>query len=343
MRIAIVNHAPMVVEALRRALSHAPEHAVAWVARNGLDAVEQCARDRPDLILMELAMPKMGGVEATRRIMAETPCAIVVVTENVDEQAGAVFAALSAGALDAVNAPALGGVGASADVRALLAKVATVDRLLGRPGRQRTAPEARSTRTLRHPGEQRLVVMGASAGGPAAVAKILSGLRTDFPAAVAVVQHVDAEFAEGLARWLARQSRLPVRLACEGDEPEPGVVLLAGRAMHLVLNAAGRWSYQRAPLHCTHRPSVDVFFQSVSRHWKGRAVGVLLTGMGRDGAAGLRLLRERGHPTIAQDHASSAVYGMPKAAVELDAATEILALDKIAARLTNMVTHKPGL
>lgn len=342
MRIAIVNHMPLSVEALRRALVHAPEHSVAWVARNGLEAVEKCARDRPDLILMELALPKMGGVEATRRIMAQKPCAIVVVTNSVNEQAGAVFEAMSAGALDAVNTPALGGVGVNADARALLAKVATIDRLLGRPGRTRAGGDLRSSRPLTHPGKRWLMVMGASAGGPAAVAKILSGLRADFPAAVAVVQHVDAEFAEGLARWLGHQSRLPVRVAQDGDEPEPGVVLLAGRAMHLVLNAAGRWAYQRAPLQCTHRPSVDVFFQSVSRHWKGRAVGVLLTGMGRDGAAGLRLLRERGHPTIAQDRITSAVYGMPKAAVELGAATEILALDKIAARLTNMVAPKPG-
>ncbi|MDW8307884.1 MAG: chemotaxis response regulator protein-glutamate methylesterase [Verrucomicrobiales bacterium] len=342
MRIAIVNDAVMAVEALRRALAHAPEHRIAWIAHSGVEAVEKCARDRPDLILMDLFMPRMGGVEATRRIMAQSPCAIVVVTGSVQDQAGAVFEAMGAGALDAVNTPALGGSGQHADVRALLAKVATIDRLLGRPGRERGAADGRSIPLPRQSAEQRLVVMGASAGGPAAIAKILSGLRPDFPAAVAVVQHVDAVFAEGLAQWLAQQSRLPVRLAREGDPPEPGVVLLAGRAMHLVLNAAGRWSYQRAPLHCTHRPSVDVFFQSVSRHWKGRAVGVLLTGMGRDGAAGLRLLRERGHATIAQDRASCAVYGMPKAAVELDAATEILALDKIAARLTNIFTRKPG-
>jgi chemotaxis response regulator CheB len=217
-----------------------------------------------------------------------------------------------------------------------------MDRLLGRPGREAKRLEARPVRFNRPPQGGWLVAVGASAGGPAALAKILSGLRADFPAAVAVVQHVDEAFAEGLARWLAQQSRLPVRVAREGDKPLPGVVLLAGRGLHLVLSPTGRWSYHRAPLNNGHRPSVDVFFQSVSRHWKGPAVGVLLTGMGRDGAAGLRLLRQRGHATIAQDRASSAVYGMPKAAVELDAASEILALDKIAARLTNIVSRKPG-
>jgi len=341
-RIAIVNDAAIAAEALRRALLHAPEHSVAWIARNGVEALERCARDRPDLILMDLFMPRMGGVEATRRIMAQFPCAIVVVTGSVHDQAGAVFEALSAGALDAVNTPGLAGLNRTPDVQALLQKVATIDRLLGRPGRKPSPVGARVLRRRDAPAVPRLVVMGASAGGPAALAKILSGLRPDFPAAIAVVQHVDAEFAAGLAQWLAHQSRLPVRLALEGDVPEPGVVLLAGRPLHLVLNAAGRWSYQRAPFPCTHRPSVDVFFESVSRHWKGRAVGVLLTGMGRDGAAGLRRLRECGHLTLVQDQRSSAVYGMPKAAVELDAASEILALDKIAARLTNMVVRKPG-
>ena len=184
------------------------------------------------------------------------------------------------------------------------------------------------------------MVIGASAGGPAALAKVLSELPADFPAAVAIVQHVDVQFAPGLANWLAGHTPLHVRLAEEGDRPQAGAVLLAGRESHLVLTTSMRWGYVRASVDCVHRPSVDALFESVSQHWKGRAVGVLLTGMGRDGAVGLQMLRGHGHYTIAQDRATSAVYGMPKAAAELNAAMEILALDKIGARLTNIVVGK---
>ncbi len=323
-------------------MEYAPEHSIVWIAHDGSEAIEHCARDRPDLILMDALATGMNGPEAIRRILARWPCAIVALADDVHARAGRVFEAMSAGALDVIRIPSPSSNGRSADVKAMLGKVETVDRLLGRPGRERRRAAMRRVPDEAPKPERFLVVMGASAGGPAALARILSGLGADFPAAVAVVQHVDASFAEALARWLGRQSALAVRLARDGEEPQPGVVLLAGRASHLVLTAAERWSYQPTPLHCAHQPSVDVFFRSVSRHWKGRAVGVLLSGMGRDGAAGLRVLREAGHLTIAQDRASSAVYGMPRAARELDAASEILALDRIAPRLTNIVMHKAG-
>ncbi|MCU0783491.1 MAG: chemotaxis response regulator protein-glutamate methylesterase [Verrucomicrobia bacterium] len=340
MRIAIVNDMMLAVEALRRVLLDAEGHQLAWIARNGAEAVKLCARDRPDLILMDLIMPEMNGVEATRRIMAQTPCAIVVVTANVNDHAAKVFEAMGAGALDAVNTPALGALSHRDDTKALLAKIETIRRLIGpvsaRKSVAASAPGARPA-DFKH---DRLVAIGASAGGPAALAKILADLPADFPAAVAIVQHVDVQFARGLADWLGGQTSLQVRLAEEGDHPEAGIVLLAGREFHLVLTPSSRWGYMRASVDCAHRPSVDVFFESVSQHWKGMAIGVLLTGMGRDGAAGLQLLRKHGHHTIAQDQATSAVYGMPKAAAELHAATEILALDKIGPRLTNMVAGK---
>src|SRR5207253_3072776 len=160
------------------------------------------------------------------------------------------------------------------------------------------------------------------------------------PAAIIVVQHVDQQFAKGLAEWLAGQTSLPVRLAQSGDRPLPGTVLLAGTDNHLVFDESQRLAYTRMPVDSSYRPSVDVFFKSVADHWRGEVVALLLTGMGRDGAEGLRVLRDEGHHTIAQDRASSAVYGMPKAAAELNAAAEILPLDKIGARLTNIVAQK---
>jgi chemotaxis response regulator CheB len=185
-----------------------------------------------------------------------------------------------------------------------------------------------------------VVCVGASAGGPAALAKLLAGLPGDFPAAVVMVQHVDAQFSAGLANWLAGYSSLPVRLVEEGDRPKAGTVWLAGSEHHLVFAGPHRLGYARAERAAAYRPSVDVFFKSAAEHCLGVAVGVLLTGMGRDGAEGLLAMRRRGFLTIAQDEASSAVFGMPKAAIELKAATEILALDKIARRLVNVFAGK---
>ena len=163
--------------------------------------------------------------------------------------------------------------------------------------------------------------------------EILGGLPKDFPAAIVIVQHVDAQFTQGLADWLAQHSRLPVRLVCEGDAPVAGAVLIANTADHLVFLNAKTLGYTAEPVEAVYRPSVDVFFQSVAKHWPGKVTGVLLTGMGRDGAKGLKALRDEGHHTIAQDRATSVVYGMPKAAAALEAAVEILPLPQIGAAL----------
>lgn len=340
MRIAIVNDMLLAVEAIRRLLTRPGGHEIAWVARDGEEAVACCARDRPDLILMDLIMPRMDGIEATRQIMARTPCAIVVVTASVNDHAAKVFEAMGAGALDAVNTPIVELTTSPEGQNALLAKVETIRRLLAPDPWEKSAVERRASRVERQfrSRPQNLIALGASAGGPGALARVLSGLPVDFPAAVVIVQHVDAQFAGGLADWLGTDSKLPVRLAQEGDVPRAGTVLLAGRDHDLVLDGAGRLGYAPAAEGSAYRPSVDVFFKSVAEHWSGAAVGVLLTGMGRDGAQGLLAMRRQGWHTIAQDQASSAVFGMPKAAAELKAAVEILALDKIAARLVNVVS-----
>ncbi len=338
MRIAIVNDVLLAVEAMRRLIAGAPGHQVAWIARDGAEAVERCAEDTPDLILMDLIMPKMDGVEATRQIMARTPCAIVVVTANVSSSSSLVFDALGAGALDAVNTPVLDTSGASEGARALLAKIETIRKLIGGGARKQFTAANHVARPAAH-GEGLLVAIGASAGGPAALAKVLGDLPAEFAAPLVIVQHVDVLFAQGLADWLADHTHLQIRLAREGDRPVPGTALLAGGEDHLVFASPTRLAYTRDPVDYTYRPSVDVFFKSANRHWPGDIIGVVLTGMGRDGAEGLLALRHSGHQTIAQDRASSAVYGMPKAAAELDAASEILGLDRIGPRLMNLLTQ----
>jgi two-component system response regulator WspF len=340
MRIAIVNDAPLAVEAVSRVILRGHHHDIAWIAHDGAEAVELCARDQPDLILMDLLMPRMDGVEATRRIMAQTPCPILVVTADVSGRSAKVFEAMGAGALDVVNTPLFHPPVPGEVAHHLLAKIETIRKLIvARPAKAPLASKPLPPARL-HP-HYWLVAIGASAGGPGALARVLAPLPADFPAPVVIVQHVDAQFAQGLADWLASKTRLPVRLAREGDRPQPGTVLLAGRGQHLLLNAHARLGYATAAQDSPCRPSIDLFFQSADRHWHSQAVAVLLTGMGRDGAEGLALLHAHGRRTIAQDRRSCAVYGMPKAAADLGAAAEILPLDKIGPRLLNIVTEQP--
>ncbi len=330
MKIAIVNDMPMAVEALRRALAFEPGHEVVWVANNGAEAVKYCAELTPDLILMDLIMPVMDGVEATRRIMAESPCAIVIVTVDREQNVRRVFEAMGHGALDVVDTPAVGAGNAQEAAAPLLRKILNISWLIGQSGSRvrSAAPHLRTTGQ-----RESLVAIGSSAGGPAALEVLLKGLPADFPAAIVLVQHVDQVFASGMAEWLSSACGLPVRLAQQGERPQSGIVLLAGTNHHIRLLKNGTLAYTAEPVNEIYRPSIDVFFESVANYWNGDAVGVLLTGMGRDGAQGLKLMREQGFLTIAQDQHSSAVYGMPKAAAAIDAAVEIRPLDKIAPRL----------
>ncbi|MGO4405965.1 chemotaxis response regulator protein-glutamate methylesterase [Bosea sp. RAF48] len=340
MRVGLVNDLPMAVEVLRRIVTSTAEHKVAWVAIDGSEAVEATRRDRPDLILMDLNMPVMDGVEATRRIMAETPCPILLVTASVDANVSGVYDAMGYGALDAVDIPVVGANGAaSASGGALLARMAAVARLAG--DMPQTAPRPRPP-APRSTSTRQLVAIGASAGGPAAVAALLTGLPRGFSPAIVLVQHLDAQFVPGFASWLEQQSGIRTRPALEGDRPVPGSVLIAASGDHLVFTSADELGYRAEPRDYAYRPSVDAFFESVAQQWRGSAVGVLLTGMGRDGARGLKLLRDKHHLTIAQDQATSAVYGMPKAAAAIGAASEILPLTAIAPRLVE-VCGKPAL
>ena len=216
------------------------------------------------------------------------------------------------------------------------AKIETIRKLIGGGARRQFTATNQAAPTAIHGGGL-LVAIGASAGGPAALAKVLGDLPAEFAAPIVIVQHVDVQFAQGLAEWLGQHTHLEVRLAREGDRPLPGTVLLAGGGDHLVFVSPTRLAYTRDPVDYAYRPSVDVFFKSANRFWAGDIIGVVLTGMGRDGAEGLLALSQSGHRTMAQDQASSAVYGMPKAAVELRAAREILSLDSIGPRLTNLL------
>ena len=340
MKIAIVNDVSMVVEILRRVLAEWPEHQLLWVAQDGAQAVELCAWQLPDLILMDIVMPGVDGVEATRRIMQQTPCPILIVTADIGACADKVYQALGHGALDAVDTPALSGSDWRQGSAVLMEKIARIGRMERKsaPLPQARVPVAAKKIPAPVTASDKLVAIGASAGGPGALAAILRALPEDFPAAIVIVQHIDPGFAGGMAGWLEQQCGLKVKVAQEGDRPQRGTVLMAGTNQHLLFRNRDSLGYVPESPEDVYHPSIDVFFSSVVRQWRGQAVGVLLTGMGRDGAAGLKAIRDAGHHTIAQDRESSSVYGMPKAAAALDAATEILPIANIAKALVSQFT-----
>jgi two-component system response regulator WspF len=339
MRIAIVNDVLTIAESLRRVVASVPGYEVAWIARHGEEAVRLAAEDRPDVILMDLVMPVMNGVEATRRIMTSSPCAILLVTATVQGNADMVFDAMGHGALDAIDTPVLGADALGPGRDRLVQKIAMIGKLLGHaPPREVTTRVKVAPMAARPPHLPPLVAVGASTGGPRALATIAAGLPADFPGAMVVVQHVDRVFAPGLAAWLDGQVSLEVRLAEPGERPTPRTILLAATNDHLVVRPDLTLGYTRDPVDYPFRPSVDVFFDSLLRCWPERSVAMLLTGMGRDGAAGMARLHQAGWHTIAQREDSCAVYGMPRAAVELGAATEVLPLEGIAAVLAARVS-----
>jgi two-component system response regulator WspF len=329
MRIAIVNDVRAASEALRRVVEQLPGHELAWIAANGVEAIALARRDRPDLILMDLLMPHLDGAEATRQIMASSPCAILVVTATVSGNISLVYDAMGHGALDAVDTPVLGPAGAVSGVAPLVEKIGLIAKLVAAPSATpRPAPGPQTS------GPTRLLVVGASTGGPKALCDLLLPLPHDWNAAVVIVQHVDVAFAPGLATWLTDRTGRPVRVAEHGQRPRPGDVLLAGTNDHLVLAAGGGLEYRVEPREIFFRPSVDVFFESVATHGPKSGVAVVLTGMGRDGARGLAALRHKGWHTIAQDEATSVVWSMPKAAIDAAAACEVLPVASMPAAIT---------
>lgn len=332
MRIAIAH--PNRTSQLRDVISEAPEYDIAWIARDGLEAVTRSQVDPPDLLLMDLKMPVIDGVEATRRIMTHSPCPILLMASSVETNAALIFEAMGYGAKDVITDPLTERSPDPAQShRALFKKLRTLYRLgQGEPPR----PRARQSHPARSPvarAKPDLIVIGASTGGPGALGTVLSGLPANLQAALVIIQHVDQEFSFDLATWLDAQTDLPVNLAIQDSAPLPGHVYVASSNDHLVLTENHLFAYTAEPRASHYRPSVDVFFDSVARHWPRPGLAVLLTGMGRDGAKGLAALRRARWHTIAQDEASSVVYGMPKAARELDAAVDILPLSRIAETL----------
>ncbi|NVO00867.1 MAG: chemotaxis-specific protein-glutamate methyltransferase CheB [Geobacteraceae bacterium] len=325
-RILIADDSILIRTVLRDALNSCIDMTVAGEAANGEEAVSLNDLLKPDLIIMDILMPLMDGLKATEVIMAKNPTPILILSSTLDDKdVKLAFTAIKKGALDVMGKPSLTG---SASQGAFFAKLQEKIRLLSKIKvihHIQRGDRFKSTLPSR-PSFRGILAIGASTGGPKAVMSIIKTLPQGFSGAVFIVQHISSGFAKGFAHWLDLESNITVRLAETGDLPTPGTALVAPTDCQMVLEG-GVVKIIDAPAVNSCRPSIDVFFESLASCKAKDTVGLLLTGMGRDGAQGLLQLKENGAFTIAQDEQSCAVFGMPKAAIALNAANEVLPLE----------------
>ncbi|MEW5854669.1 MAG: chemotaxis protein CheB [Myxococcota bacterium] len=349
-RVVAVDDSSLCRWALREVLEADGDVEVVGEAEDGPTALRMVRELRPNLVTMDLQMPGMDGLACIEEIMATSPVPILVVTsEPAGPGSSALFEAVRRGALDVAEKPPGGDAAAAAALRVRVRQLAHVPviRHLRRAARTLATPRDAHVDTPPRPtrvGPRPLVVgIGASAGGPAAVASVLAGLPADFAATVALVQHLAAGFTAPFARFLQSRTALRIRAlsAREVVPLQPGVVLLPAEGFHLQALPNGSFSSVEGPPVDGHRPAVTALFRSLAEVYGAGACGVLLTGIGQDGAVGLKALRDRGGVTLVQDRESSAVFGMPHAAVELGAASRVLGLDEMPGALRELVGGRP--
>ncbi len=331
-RILIADDSELTRIVLRDLLSQDADLEIVGEVNNGRAAVEQTARLKPDLVIMDVMMPVMGGLEAVAEIMAATPTPILMLSAKTDPQdSRSAFAAVKLGALDVMAKPSGVATKAFSQIASqLIVKVKTLSRIRVIHHYRVQRPKLEKATVALPVGPRRILAIGASTGGPKAVLQLLQELPGDLDAAVLIVQHIADGFAPGFAAWLNRESALSVRLAESGSELQPGTVLVAPNKAHLTLKSNRIVLEDSPPLH-NCRPAVDAMFHSLAgQQLAAETVAVLLTGMGTDGAAGLEALKKQGAYTIAQNEASCAIFGMPRAAIERGAVTQVLSLEQIA-------------
>lgn len=337
-RVLIVDDSVVVRELLSHVLSADPDIEVIGTVTNGLEAVDFVERDRPDVITMDIDMPKMGGFEATRKIMETKPVPIVILTASWDpHDVNKTWKAMEAGAVHALEKPAFfGDTKNSEEVKDLIQTIKLMSevRVVRRwPSKKRVESQPKKGISI-SPLEIDVVAVGASTGGPPVIKTILGELPESFPAPILLVQHIAPNFSKSFVEWLDQATPLKVRLAVDGDRIAPGNVYVAPDQCQMKIERYGRISLTKDDPENGLRPSVSYLFRSVAHAYGSRSLGILLTGMGKDGAEELRLLKTMGATTIAQDKESSTVHGMPGEAIKLGGATHVLSPEGIAEMLT---------
>lgn len=357
-RVLVVDDSAFMRKAISDIIDQQPDMETVGTARDGLDALEKVALLHPDVITLDVEMPRLDGLATLARLMEEAPCPAVMVSSLTREGAEATMRALALGAVDFVAKPA-GTI--SLDMARVREELWQKVRAASRVSRERlranrralTAVSASTSRPAAEPVQRahlsmtpssaapnRLVVIGASTGGPMALMDVIPRLAAEFRAAILLVQHMPAGFTKSLAKHLDSVSQVSVREARPGDVPVVGECLVAPGGYHMVLDDHGRITIDQSPPQHGVRPAVDVTIESAARLWGNRMVVVIMTGMGFDGARGAGLVRELGGLVVVQDEASCVVYGMPRAVVETVGADYQVPLSEIAGVVERLVADR---
>ena len=344
-RVLVVEDSPVVQEFLVQILRSEPDIEVVGIAATGEEALEAVERVRPDVVTMDIHMPKMNGFDATRRIMETRPTPIVIVSGATDvNSAAAAFQAMQAGALAVLPRPAgvthpdhnksaaelVSTVKLMSEVK-VIRRWPTVVQRASQPATIPVRPKLPNTRI-------QIVAMGASTGGPPVLQSILSQIPKQLSVPIVVVQHMAEGFIQGFATWLEQVCALPVQIGRQGMDLLPGHVYLAPDGAHMLIGSEGRLALSKNEPKSVICPSVSRLFRSVAEVYKKNAVGILLTGMGKDGAEELKLMRQAGAVTIAQNAMTSIVYGMPGEACRIGAADYELSPEEIGTVLSGMLS-----
>jgi two-component system chemotaxis response regulator CheB len=351
-RVLVVDDSAFMCKVLQEIINSDPQLEVVGQGRDGRDGVALAESLRPDVITMDLNMPHIDGLQATELIMSQHPRPIVIVSSESREGAASTLKALELGAIDFVPKPSSG---IDLDMKTVREELTRKLKLAAKVRVVRTA--TRSRLSLPHApapaasdlakgaalfaqngGKFPMIVMAASTGGPAAVTRVVAGLSRELPAALFLVLHMPATFTKQLTVQLAEISSLPVKEAESNETAQPGVIYLCPGSHHLRLSSNGKISLDPGPRIEGYRPCADVAFETIAAYARALAVGVVLTGMGADGAKGVKAVKAAGGYVLAQDEATSMIFGMPAEAIKTGAVDEVLALDDIGAAIEKRVT-----
>ncbi|EAZ88528.1 chemotaxis-specific protein-glutamate methyltransferase CheB [Crocosphaera chwakensis] len=352
-KVLLVDDSPVALKILQRLIDSSSDVQVIATASNGQEALELIPKVNPNVICTDFHMKGMDGLALTQKVMTKYPIPILIISNSVQEDdPGNIFKLLQAGAIDVFPKPITGQDSDYERIKNLLItkiKVLSGVSVFTKSFSQASQPQLKTLKSVpnsslnsinptvdNHRSPIKVVTIGASTGGPKALHQIIAPLPKNFPVPIICTQHISPGFLEGLVSWLESESQLKIKIAQAGEYPVPGTVYFAPDNYHLGLNSQGQFGHLNSAPVDGHRPSVTAMFESVAKFYRQGTVGVLLTGMGRDGARGMNAIAQAGGINIAQDEKSCTVFGMPKEAIALGVVNYVLPLQEIAPFLNKL-------
>ncbi len=332
-RVLIADDSALVREALKVIIEPDPEIRIIGWAKDGRECVDLAEKLKPDIITMDIHMPVMNGFDATKIIMKKFPTSILVVSSIVKDDLNFTFDALNAGAVDVIEKPKIiSGTALDETGKGIIQRIKKITKVRPRGKAGMAVFANRIEEKQKVPSrtdEERLLIIGTSIGGPATLNFILKTIPSDFPCPIIIVQHIASGFLDGLITWLRQSCRLKIKTGENNENLSKGSIYFAPDHYHLGITKNHKFFFSNDPPICGHRPSIDFLMTSAASVYKDRCLGIILTGMGRDGAQGLKTIRGKGGLTISQGEENCVIFAMPKAAIDSGAAVKVCPIEKI--------------